>query len=226
MLLHIERLFSVDEIQRIQAALLATDWLDGRHTAGFQSAAAKRNRQLAQDHLLAKEIGTALAERLWQHPSFVSAALPHSLFPPLVNRYGVGEAFDFHVDNAIRRIPGEQSPLRTDLSATLFLSHPEDYDGGELIIQDTYGTHQVKLPAGDLVLYPSSSLHRVEAVTRGERLASFMWIQSLVRDDGQRTLLYELDQNIQQLTHDVPDHPALVGLTGHYHNLLRRWANV
>ena len=226
MLLHIPNLFSADEIQRIQTALLATQWLDGRQTAGFQSAAAKRNRQLAQDNPLAKEIGEALAQRLWQHPDFVSAALPHSLFPPLFNRYGVGEAFDFHVDNAIRRIPGELHSLRTDLSATLFLSAPEDYDGGALVIKDTYGSHQVKLPAGDLVLYPSSSLHQVEAVTRGERLASFMWIQSLVRDDGQRTLLYELDQNIQQLTRDVPEHPALLGLTGHYHNLLRRWANV
>ncbi len=226
MLLHIPQVFSRDEVLRIRGALESADWLDGRVTAGYQSARAKHNLQLAEDNPLAREIAEAMLQRLWQHPLFMSAALPNKVFPPLFNRYSAGGSFDFHIDNAIRQVRNSAERVRTDLSSTLFFSDPEDYDGGELVIQDTYGTQRVKFAAGDLVLYPATSLHKVEPVTRGERLASFFWTQSLVRDDGQRTLLFEMDQAIQQLTRDVPEHPALIQLTGNYHNLLRRWAEV
>ena len=157
---------------------------------------------------------------------FVSAALPLRVFPPLFNRYEGGQSFGTHVDNAIRQVPGTPHRIRTDLSATLFLSPPDEYDGGELVVEDTYGVHSVKLPPGHLVLYPSTSLHHVRPVTRGARLASFFWIQSMVRDDGQRTLLFDLDGAIQGLTREQPDHPVAVQLTGVYHNLLRRWAEL
>jgi PKHD-type hydroxylase len=211
MLLHIPGLFAKDEVQRIRQALEQADWADGKITAGFQSAKAKHNLQLPEGHPLAKEIGAAMLERLWKNPLFMSAALPHKVFPPLVNCYTAG---------------GSIERVRTDLSATLFFSEPEDYDGGELEIQDTYGTQRVKLPAGDMVLYPGTSLHKVNAVTRGARYASFFWTQSLVREDSQRALLFEMDAAIQQLTQDVPDHPSLIRLTGTYHNLLRRWVEV
>jgi PKHD-type hydroxylase len=226
MLLHIPEVFSADEVPRIRTALEQAEWLDGKATAGYQSAKAKHNQQLAEDNPLAREIAGAMLQRLWQHPLFMSAALPHKVFPPLFNRYGEGGAFDFHIDNAIRQVRGSAERVRTDLSSTLFLSDPDSYDGGELVIQDTYGTQQVKFAAGDLVLYPSTSLHRVQPVTRGVRYASFFWTQSLVREDSQRTLLFEMDQAIQRLTADMPDHPSLIQLTGTYHNLLRRWAEV
>ena len=167
-----------------------------------------------------------MLQRLWQHPQFMSAALPSKVFPPLFNCYTAGGEFGYHIDNAVRQVRNSAERVRTDLSATLFFSDPEEYDGGELVIHDTYGTQRVKFAAGDMVLYPSTSLHKVEPVTRGVRLASFFWIQSLVREDAQRTLLYEMDQAIQQLTADVPEHPSLVQLTGTYHNLLRRWVEV
>jgi PKHD-type hydroxylase len=167
-----------------------------------------------------------MLQRLWQNPLFMSAALPHKVFPPLFNCYREEDSFGYHVDNAIRQVGNGMERVRTDVSSTLFFSDPEDYDGGELVIRDTYGTQRVKFPAGDLVLYPATSLHRVEPVTRGVRLASFFWTQSLVRDDGQRTLLFEIDQALQRLTQDAPDHPSLIALTGTYHNLLRRWADV
>ncbi|PXZ74172.1 Fe2+-dependent dioxygenase, partial [Pseudomonas aeruginosa] len=154
------------------------------------------------------------------------AALPLRVFPPLFNCYTGGGSFDFHIDNAVRDVHGGRERVRTDLSSTLFFSDPEDYDGGELVIQDTYALQQVKLPAGDLVLYPGTSLHKVNPVTRGARYASFFWTQSLVREDSQRTLLFEMDQSIQRLTRDVPDHPSLIRLTGTYHNLLRRWSEL
>lgn len=198
----------------------------GWATAGYQSAKAKHNLQLPQDHPLAREIGEAMLQRLWNHPLFMSAALPLKVFPPLFNCYTGGGSFDFHIDNAVRDVHGGRERVRTDLSSTLFFSDPEDYDGGELVIQDTYGLQQVKLPAGDLVLYPGTSLHKVNPVTRGARYASFFWTQSLVREDSQRTLLFEMDQSIQRLTHDVPDHPSLIRLTGTYHNLLRRWSEL
>ena len=226
MLLHISGLFSTEEVTRIRQALEQTEWADGKITAGYQSAKAKHNLQLPEGHPLAKEIGTALIERLWQHPQFMSAALPHKVFPPLINCYREGGNFGFHIDNALRQPRGSHERVRTDLSSTLFLSNPQDYDGGELVIQDTYGLQQVKLAAGDLVLYPGTSLHKVNPVTRGARYAAFFWTQSLVRDDGQRAALYELDQTIQRLRARLGDNDEVLQLTGHYHNLLRRWAEL
>ncbi|GAB3475262.1 Fe2+-dependent dioxygenase [Azotobacter salinestris] len=226
MLLHIPGVFSRDEVRRIRQALEQAQWLDGKATAGYQSARTKHNLQLAEDDPLALEIATAMLERLWQNPQFMSAALPHKVYPPLFNCYTDGGTFGFHIDNAVRQVRGSAERVRTDLSSTLFFSDPDEYDGGELVIQDTYGVQRVKLPAGDLVLYPATSIHQVTPVTRGARYASFFWTQSLVREDSQRSLLYEMDQAIQSLSRDVPDHPALVQLTGNYHNLLRRWGEV
>ncbi|MFK3818466.1 Fe2+-dependent dioxygenase [Pseudomonas sp. NPDC089407] len=226
MLLHIPGLFDADELARIRKALKQADWADGKVTAGYQSAKAKHNLQLPEGHALAKEIGSALIDRLWKTPRFMSAALPHKVFPPLINCYREGGNFGFHIDNALRQPKGSPERVRTDLSSTLFLSDPDSYDGGELVIQDTYGVQQVKLAAGDLVLYPGTSLHKVNPVTRGQRYAAFFWTQSLVREDSQRALLFEMDNAIQQLTADVPEHPSLLQLTGTYHNLLRRWAEV
>lgn len=208
--------------------LQAEEWIDGRATAGAQSALAKRNLQLAHDNKLASELGSAIVGALQGNALFMSAALPRAIFPPLFNRYDSAEGHGFgnHVDNAIRFLPDGGARIRTDLSATLFLSEPEDYDGGELVIEDSYGEHRVKLPAGDMILYPATSLHRVEPVTRGTRIASFFWIESMVRDDGQRTLLLDMDAAIRTLAQSAgDDHPAIVSLTGTYHNLLRRWAD-
>ena len=226
MLLHIPGVFSRDEVVRIRAALEQAEWADGKITAGFQSAKAKHNLQLPEGHPLAVEVGAALLERLWSNPQFMSAALPRKIFPPLLNCYTAGGSFDFHIDNAVRQSRGNPERVRTDLSSTVFFSDPDEYDGGELEIQDTFGTRKIKLPAGDLLLYPSTSLHKVNAVTRGARYASFFWTQSLVREDSQRTLLFEMDSALQQLTQEVPDHPSLIQLTGTYHNLLRRWVEV
>ncbi|AQT07610.1 Fe2+-dependent dioxygenase [Pseudomonas protegens] len=226
MLLHIPGVFTRDEVGRIREALEQADWADGKITAGYQSAKAKHNLQLPEGHPLAQEIGAAMLDRLWQNPLFMSAALPHKVFPPLINCYTSGGSFDFHIDNAVRQPKGSPERVRTDLSSTLFFSDPEDYEGGELEIQDTFGLQRVKLPAGDMVLYPGTSLHKVNPVTRGARYASFFWTQSLVREDSQRALLFEMDGAIQELTRDVPEHPSLVRLTGTYHNLLRRWVEV
>ncbi|NBA97862.1 Fe2+-dependent dioxygenase [Pseudomonas sp. R5(2019)] len=226
MLLHIPGLFSKDEVLRIRQALEQTDWADGKITAGYQSAKAKHNLQLPEGHPLAREIGEAMLERLWANPLFMSAALPHKVVPPLFNCYRAGGNFDYHIDNAVRQPKGSAERVRTDLSSTLFFSDPDEYDAGELEIQDTFGVRQIKLPAGDMVLYPGTSLHKVNAVTRGARYASFFWTQSLVREDSQRALLFEMDEAIRKLTVDVPDHPALIQLTGTYHNLLRRWVEV
>ncbi|HSX65267.1 MAG TPA: Fe2+-dependent dioxygenase, partial [Pseudoxanthomonas sp.] len=210
-----------------RAKLDAADWADGRITAGYQSAKAKDNAQLPEDSPAARELGALVLDALSRNSTFFSAALPKRIYPPLFNRYSGGQSFGYHVDNAIRydRSRGGVDAVRTDLSATLFLSSPDEYDGGELIIEDTFGTHSVKLPAGHMVLYPGTSLHKVTPVTRGARLASFFWMQSMVRDDGQRRLMFELDVSIRRLTQDVPAHPALVQLTGVYHNLLRQWAD-
>lgn len=222
MLLPIPDILGPEQLARFRARLERADWADGRITAGHQSARAKDNAQLPEDSPVARELGAEVLEALARNSTFFSAALPKRIFPPLFNRYAGGQAFGYHVDNALRYDRG--APVRTDLSATLFLSDPDGYDGGELVIEDTYGTQQIKLPAGSLVLYPGTSLHRVRPVTRGERLASFFWIQSLLREDAQRRLMFELDVSIRRLTRDVPEHPALVQLTGVYHNLLRRWA--
>jgi PKHD-type hydroxylase len=225
-LLQIPEVLERDALARMRAALDGADWVDGRITAGHQSARAKRNQQLAEDTPLALELGEAVLAALQRSPLFLAAALPLRVFPPLFNRYARGDAFGTHVDNAVRQVPGTPLRIRTDLSATLFLAEPEEYDGGELVVEDTYGVHTVKLPAGQLVLYPATSLHHVRPVTRGARLASFLWIQSMVRDDGERTLLFDLDLATQRLAGEQPDHPSAVQLTGVYHNLLRRWAEL
>jgi PKHD-type hydroxylase len=225
MLLQIPDVLSNEQIEQARSLLDSADWVDGRVTAGRQSALAKDNMQLPEDHPVARQLGEIILAELQGNPLFISAALPARVFPPLFNRYGGGQSFGTHVDNAIRQaMTGLR--IRTDLSCTLFLAEPEEYDGGELVIEDTYGVQSVKLPAGHMVLYPATSLHHVRPVTRGVRLASFFWLQSMIRDDGQRTLLFDLDTAIQRLTMDVPQHPANVQLTAVYHNLLRQWAEV
>jgi PKHD-type hydroxylase len=228
MLLRIPEVLVPEQVAQARKLLDGAEWIDGNATSGHQAARAKRNEQIPEDHPVAREVGGMILRALNASPTFVAGALPQHVYPPLFNRYRAGGAHRFgtHVDNAIRQHRGTALRMRTDLSATLFFRDPDEYDGGELSIEDSYGVQRVKLPAGHLVLYPSSSLHHVSPVTRGERVASFFWIQSLVRDDGQRTVLYDLDQSIQRLTMDAPDHPALVQLTGVYHNLLRRWAEV
>lgn len=225
MLIEIEGLLSAEEVDEVRRQLLAQPWVDGKVTAGVQSAQVKANRQLDEDNPLARQLGELILRRLSDNALFMSAALPKRIYPPLFNRYGDGEAFGFHVDNAVRGIKGVRERVRTDLSATLFLADPASYDGGELVIRDTFGEQRVKLAAGNLVLYPGSSLHRVEAVTRGERLASFFWIESLVREDSQRQILLDMDVAIQRLTAQGADDQSLLELTGVYHNLLRRWSD-
>lgn len=226
MLLHVPQVLTAEQVTHCRARLAQADWADGRITAGHQSAKAKDNAQLPETDPVARELGALVLDALSRNSTFFSAALPQKIFPPLFNRYTGGQSFGFHVDNAVRydRSRGAADAVRTDLSATLFLSEPDEYDGGELLIEDTYGNQSIKLAAGDLVLYPGTSLHKVTPVTRGERIASFFWIQSLLREDAQRRLMFELDVSIRRLTKDVPEHPALVQLTGVYHNLLRRWA--
>ncbi|MES1254832.1 MAG: Fe2+-dependent dioxygenase [Acidobacteriota bacterium] len=226
MLISIPDVLTPDQVAHARRRLDAADWADGRVTAGHQSVRVKHNLQLPESHPVALELGEVVLAALQRSSLFMSAALPFKVFPPLFNRYEGGQAFGSHVDNAIRQVTGTPHRVRTDLSATLFLHDPDEYDGGELCVEDTYGVHRVKLPAGDMVLYPATSLHHVTPVTRGARVASFFWIQSMVRDDGQRTLLFDLDTAIQRLTVDVPDHPAAVQLTGVYHNLIRRWADL
>ena len=226
MLLQIPEVLSAQQILGGRKALESNDWVDGRITAGHQSARAKDNLQLPEDNEDARQLGNTILQALENNPLFMAAALPLKVFPPLFNRYQEGQSFGNHVDNAIRQVTGTPHRVRTDLSATLFFSNPDEYDGGELVIEDTYGVHSVKLPAGHLILYPASSLHHVRPVTRGARLASFFWIQSMVRDDGERTLLFDLDVAIQRLMSDAPEHPSVVDLTSLYHNLLRRWADV
>ena len=226
MLLQIPDVLSIEQVAHARRLLDAADWVDGRVTAGRQSAQVKDNLQLPEDHPVARELGDMILDALQQSALFASAALPLRVFPPLFNRYQGGQSFGSHVDNAIRQIAGTPLRIRTDLSATLYLAEPDEYEGGELIVEDTYGVHSVKLPAGHLVLYPSTSLHHVRPVTRGARVASFFWIQSMLRDDGERTLLFDLDNAIQRLTVDLPEHPAAVQLTAVYHNLVRRWADL
>jgi PKHD-type hydroxylase len=226
MLLQIPELLNSEQLSNCRKQLEEAEWIDGRATAGYQSMKNKENMQLPENHPTAKKIGELLVEVMQRSPLFMSAALPLKVFPPLFNRYRGGQSFGIHIDNAIRQASGTPYRIRTDISATLFLSSPDEYDGGELIVEDTYGVHNVKLPAGHMILYPASSLHRVSPVTRGERVASFFWIQSMVRDDAKRTLLFDLDMSIQRLARDYSDHPSLVQLTSVYHNLLRRWADV
>ena len=227
MLLQIPQVLTPDQVAHCRDRLGAAAWADGRVTAGYQSAQAKDNAQVPENDPVARELGGLVLDALSRNATFFSAALPQRIYPPLFNRYAGGQSFGFHVDNAIRydRSRGGADAIRTDVSATLFLSAPEDYDGGELVVEDTYGVQRVKLQAGDLVLYPGTSLHKVTPVTRGERVACFFWIQSLLREDAQRRLMFDLDTSIRRLTQDVPEHPALTQLTGVYHNLLRRWSD-
>lgn len=225
MLLHIPGVFTKDEVATLRSRLDAGPWADGNVTSGHQSATAKINRQLPEDSAEAREVGALVMQAVQANPMFVSAALPHTIFPPLFNAYQGGERFDVHVDNAIRQRGSVR--IRSDLSATLFLSEPDDYDGGELVIEEMYGPQSVRLPAGDLVLYPSKSLHRVTPVTRGARVSSFFWIQSLIRDDADRETLFRLDVAIQRVSAEKgPKDAAVLELTAVYHNLMRRWAEV
>ncbi|MBE9610063.1 Fe2+-dependent dioxygenase [Chitinilyticum piscinae] len=226
MLLHIPGVLDAETVRACRTRLDRAGWVDGRITAGSQSAKVKQNEQLPNDDPQAEAVRAVILAALEKNELFFSAALPKRIFPPLFNRYGPGQTFGNHVDNAFRRVTATGEWVRSDLSATLFFAEPEEYDGGELIIEDTYGLHEVKLPAGDMILYPSSSLHRVEPVTRGTRVASFMWLQSMVRDVGERQQLFELDCAIRQLRTEQGDTPLAVQLTGVYHNLLRRWGEV
>src|SRR5688500_17756998 len=226
MLLTIPDVLTPEQVASARDLLDRAEWIDGKVTAGPQSARAKRNMQLPEESAVAETLGDMILTALQRDPLFVSAALPLRVFPPLFNQYQGGHSFGNHVDNAIRQVSGTGHRIRTDLSATLFLADPHEYEGGELVVEDTYGVHKVKLPAGDMVLYPSSSLHSVTPVTSGARVASFFWIQSMIRDDGRRTLLFDLDVAIQQLSRDVAAHPSIVQLTGVYHNLLRQWAEM
>ena len=227
MLIAIPDLFDAAGVAQLRATIDAAAWVDGNVTSGPQSALAKRNRQLPEDLPAAREAGGRVLDALGRSPLFFAAALPAKVFPPLFNRYGAGETFGAHVDNAIRIQRSTDFRIRSDLSATLFLSDPESYDGGELVVEDLFGSHRIKLPAGHMVLYPASSIHRVEPVTRGERVASFFWIQSMVRDDGERRILFDLDRAVQRLAGQLgQDDLSVIELTGTYHNLLRRWAAV
>ncbi len=229
MLLHIRQVLTRDELRAARELLERASWADGRVTAGLQSAQAKNNEQLDQDGDAAKALRPIVLQALNRNLDFFSAALPKRVFPPLFNRYGgSANAFGNHVDNAVRFLPGTVGErVRTDLSCTLFLAEPDEYDGGELVIEDTFGPQRVKLPAGDMVLYPGTSVHRVDPVTRGHRVASFFWVESMVRSDEQRRLLYEMDRHLMHLRGTVGEtDPGVIGLTGTYHNLLRAWADM
>ena len=227
MLLSIPGVLTKDAVAALRRDIDAAEWTDGNATSGQQSALAKRNLQLPEDSPAARKAGGIILDALERAPLFVAGALPLKVFPPLFNRYAAGDGFGMHVDNALRVRRDGGFRIRSDLSATLFLSEPEDYDGGELMVEDNYGVHAVKLGAGDLVLYPASSLHRVEPITRGVRVASFFWVQSMVRDDNKRTLLFDMDMAIQALAGEVgQSHAQVVALTGAYHNLLRMWIEV
>ena len=226
MVLAIPDVLNADQVLRARQIMNDAEWVDGRVTAGNQSALSKDNMQLPEGCQAARELGAMVLSALENNPLFISAALPAKVFPPLFNRYQGGQSFGTHVDNAIRQINGTAHRIRTDLSATLFFAGPDEYDGGELVVEDTYGVKSVKLPAGHMILYPATSLHHVRPVTRGARLASFFWVQSMIRDDGERTLLFDLDTAIQRLAVGGGDEAAAVQLTGVYHNLLRRWAEV
>jgi PKHD-type hydroxylase len=226
MMLHVPGVLSPAQVAEFRAELAAAHWIDGRASVGPQGALVKRNRQLAEGSPLATRLGAIITDAAMRHPLFFSAALPLRILPPFFNSYAGGEHYGLHVDGAIRTPAGEGRSLRTDLSCTLFLCEPEEYDGGELVVVDTYGTHEVKLPAGDLILYPSNSLHRVEPVTRGTRTCSFFWLQSMVRDNEKRAALFEFDQNLQALRARHGEERELVAMLGHYHNLLRMWAEL
>ncbi|MCW1429886.1 Fe2+-dependent dioxygenase [Novosphingobium sp. JCM 18896] len=226
MLIAIPDVLDAEALARVRAIIDQADWIDGNATSGYQSALAKRNHQLSEDNPAAQEAGALVLDALGRNPLFIAAALPLKIYPPLFNSYEGGETFGVHIDSAVRIRRGTDFRVRTDLSATLFLEDPDSYDGGELTIEGQFGAQQVKLPAGHMILYPSSSLHRVEPVTRGRRVGSFFWIQSMIRDTEARRTLFEMDSAIQAIAQDRgQDDPAIIQLTGVYHNLLRRWAD-
>ena len=222
MMVHIPEVLTPDQVARCRAVMETGEWIDGRVTAGHQSVQVKYNLQLPENSPLARELGEMVLKALARNNLFFSAVLPQQIFPPLFNRYDAGMVFGSHVDNAIREGSGVR--IRTDVSSTLFISSPEDYDGGELVVEDTYGSHAVKLPAGDMIVYPGTSLHHVTPITRGSRIASFFWTQSLIRDVSKRSLLFDMDMAIIGLNRDHPGHPSITQLTSVYHNLLRQWA--
>lgn len=226
MLIQIPQVLDAETVALCRRELEQADWEDGRGSAGYLSRAVKHNGQLPDQHPLARKLGELILRALDQNQLFTAAALPMKIVPPLFNRYTGEQHYGRHVDGAIRPVAGVPLRVRTDLSATLFLTSPKDYDGGELTIEDTYGPRQIKLAAGDMVLYPGTSVHRVEPVTRGTRLASFFWVQSMVRSDSQRSILLELDKAIQKVASDTPEQEALVDLAGVYHNLLRNWGDI
>ena len=225
MLLQIPQILTLDEVARFRARIDAVAWVDGNVTSGHQAAQVKYNEQVPEESPVGREVGEAIVAALGRNQLFFSAALPRQVYPPLFNRYSGSMNFGNHVDGAVRVHMPTGRRLRADISATLFLTAPDDYDGGELLVEDTYGVHSVKLAAGDMVLYPATSLHRVTPVTRGTRVSSFFWIESMVRDDARRALLFDMDMAILRLSRDASDNPALVSLTGCYHNLLRMWAD-
>lgn len=226
MILAIPDVLTAEQVLEARRLLESAEWTDGKATAGHQGARVKDNQQLPVESPVAKQVGAMIVRALGQNPLFMTAALPLHILPPMFNRYTGGQQFGTHVDGSIRVIPGTNHRIRTDLSCTLFFANPDEYDGGELIIEDTYGSKSVKLPAGHMILYPATSLHQVTPVTRGARLCSFFWIQSMIRDDGKRALLFELDIGLQRLGADVPAHAGVVQITGVYHNLLRQWAEM
>ncbi len=226
MILAIPNVLSPGQVAESRRLLEAADWVDGLVTAGHQAGKVKDNRQIPATHPVARQVGETIMQALGKNPLFMAAALPLHFLPPMFNRYTGGQNYGNHIDGAIRQIPGTGHRIRTDLSCTLFFAEPSEYDGGELIIEDTYGPKSVKLPAGHMILYPGTSLHRVTPVTRGARLCSFFWVQSMIREDTQRALLFEMDVAIQRLGIDHPDHTSITQLTGVYHNLLRHWAEL
>ncbi|MBD0439776.1 Fe2+-dependent dioxygenase [Acinetobacter baumannii] len=227
MIHHIPNVLSKEQVAEFRKLMEEANWVGGKVTAGTLSASVKRNQQLSEQDPLTHHLSDIVIKAIWQNPLFQAAALPHKIIPPLFNRYDEHESFGFHVDNSIRLIRGTAEQIRTDLSCTLFLSEPEEYEGGDLVVEDTYGYHEVKLPAGDMILYPSTSLHEVTAITSGCRIASFFWVQSMVRDDAERHMLFNLDQTVQNLRMQLGDnHSEVIKLTNLYHNLMRKWAEL
>jgi PKHD-type hydroxylase len=226
MMVQIPKVLTPEQVARCRAVMEKAAWVDGRVTAGHQSAQVKNNLQLPEGTPEARELGDMVLDALARNSLFMLAVLPKQVFPPLFNRYDAGMTFGAHVDNSIRGVPGTPFRIRTDVSSTLFISGPDDYDGGELVVEDTYGSHSVKLPAGDMIVYPATSLHHVTPITRGSRIASFFWTQSMIRDESKRSLLFDMDMAIIKLSRDHPEHTSVVELTSVYHNLLRQWAEM
>ena len=226
MMLHVPEVLSREQVAECRRILASAEWVDGQATAGIQASQSKRNLQLPENSPVIEALREVVTDALTRHPLFFSAALPHRILPPYFNLYQGGGQYGNHVDNAIRRARGQGPALRTDVSTTLFLYDPDEYEGGELVVEDAYGEHQARLPAGDAIVYPSTSLHRVEPVTRGSRVCAFLWTQSMIRDDWRRTMMFDLDLTIQRLREQVGDSTEVLSLTSHYHNLLRQWAEI